>query len=386
VKVLRPAGSPSAICALSAAATLAALLLVPVAGTAPAAARVGASAESGNGKGRPVALGRDQPTPLDSLALLLLERASRAEQTTTYDGVQFVSTWGAAGTTSQLIEVEHLPGEGTALRLHGTPGAREVSLFRPARNQVLGGVGQDSLHLLASNYDLTYDGQASVAGRRADVVTVFQRGVAGSGEVAARFWLDVQSGVPLRREVYDDAGRTVRASAFVDVRVGEPVWMSHPHPRSPDPWDDPLTVAQLADLRTNGWACPDRLGGGLTLQVARLLPDSGERIVHLAYSDGLSSVSVFEQRGRLDVEAMAGFRPVSMGEGVIHVREGIPRYLVWTSGGRVFTVVADAPAATVREVVATLPPPDGDRSRLSEVTARIGRGMARVASWFSPLD
>jgi negative regulator of sigma E activity len=357
---LAGAGRPTALTLISLVVVMS-LVLPP---SAPATART--IAPTGE---------RDE---MDPRALLLLERASRADEATAYDGVQFISAWGPHGATSHLVEIDNMPGRGTAVRLHGTPGVEETAAFRAAEAGVAPTGANSALRLLARNYDLAYAGQDAVAGRAADLVEVQRRDDAG---LAARFWLDAQTGVPLRREVYDRAGRTIRASAFVDVRVGEPVWMTHLPPLLPDPEEARMSPDRLAALREAGWTCPERVGGGLALQGARRLEDARGPIVHLTYSDGLSTVSLFEQRGRLDVSRLAGFQPVPMGDGVVHVREGVPRYLVWSAGGSVYTVVADAPPETVGEVMAALPAAEGSDTG---VVPRIRRGILRVASWFSP--
>ena len=104
-------------------------------------------------------------------------------------------------------------------------------------------------------------------------------------------------------------------------------------------------------------------------------------MVHLAYSDGLATVSVFEQRGRLDDAGLDGFRQVRLGGGTVHVRDGVPAQLVWMSDDTVFTVVTDAPDETVAAVVAALPMPEPADTGLM---ARLGRGFSRAAAWFAP--
>jgi short-subunit dehydrogenase len=77
----------------------------------------------------------------------------------------------------------------------------------------------------------------------------------------------------------------------------------------------------------------------LTLVDARR---GGEQdIVHLSYSDGIASVSVFEQRGRLDEDGLAGHRRQAADGHAVWVRGEVPRRVVWSSGGTVYTVVAD---------------------------------------------
>ena len=78
-------------------------------------------------------------------------------------------------------------------------------------------VGRGAVALLTRYYSLRMGTADRVAGRETDVVEAVRPGA--DGRVVARFWLDRESGVVLRREVYDAAGRAVRVSAFTDVRL-----------------------------------------------------------------------------------------------------------------------------------------------------------------------
>jgi sigma-E factor negative regulatory protein RseB len=101
-------------------------------------------------------------------------------------------------------------------------------------------------------------------------------------------------------------------------------------------------------------------------------------VLGLGYSDGLSVVSVFEQRGHLAAR-LDGWRKATVNGHEIFVAEPDQRSLTWSSRGMVYTVMADAPAGTVDAVVGVLPhdAPAGFWKRMS-------RGMARLASWVNP--
>lgn len=331
---------------------------------------------------RGVAVRTDAVDPSGAEALRLLERASDAEAATTYSGVQFVASWsGQPGVSrSHLVRVEHVPGMGTAVEVLDTGDGLEAGSHREAVGAGGSPGRAEALRLLARNYALATAGSATVAGREVDLVEVRHREDTGAGALAARFWLDRDSGVLLRREAYDESGRTVRASSFLDVSIGEPVRMPDVALRLPDAEDGRMGPQGVAAMRAQGWFCPRELAEGLILLEARALEDDSGPIVHLVYSDGLATVSVFEQRGHLDGSALEGFRTARLGDGVVHVRDGMPRHVVWVAEGTVYTVVADASAETTAAVVAALPLPGEDGS--SGVMSRIGRGLSRAASWF----
>jgi sigma-E factor negative regulatory protein RseB len=101
-------------------------------------------------------------------------------------------------------------------------------------------------------------------------------------------------------------------------------------------------------------------------------------VLDLAYSDGLSVVSVFEQRGNLAAK-LAGWQKITVAGHAIYAAEPDQRSLTWASRGMVYTVMADAPAQTVDTVIGVLPhdKPPGFWKRMS-------RGFARLASWVNP--
>lgn len=366
-RTLRRGLTPSALIGSVAAVVLVALLLAT-----PARATQTAPAASG-----------ERPTGSDAAALRLIERAAGADATTTYEGTQFVASWGARS-SSHLLLVRHGPDVGTSVRDLGT-GGRSAPAVRKDDEAVSALDNAQALDLLTRNYHVVTAGQDWVAGRAADVIDAWRRAEHRAHPVAS-FWLDRETGVLLRRESYDRDGKTVRGSAFFDIRVDASVI----------PTDDKLSVREppagrVADARQlaesdlqaiarAGWTCPRRLADGLELRGARSLPDPAGKVMHLAYSDGLATVSVFEQRGRLDDADLDGFRQVSLGGGTIYVHDGIPQQLVWMSRDTVFTVVTDAPDETVAAVVAGLPRAEPSDAGLM---ARLGRGFARAAAWFA---
>ncbi|HJZ02066.1 MAG TPA: hypothetical protein VJ305_15180, partial [Streptosporangiaceae bacterium] len=144
------------------------------------------------------------------------------------------------------------------------------------------------------------------------------------------------------------------------------------------PWPDPLSAPQLLSMRGHGWLIPPGLPYGLSLYTGALAATSTGTVLDLGYSDGLSVVSVFEQRGNLAAK-LAGWQKTTVAGHVIYAAEPDQRSLTWSSRGIVYTVIADAPAQTVDAVVGALPhdTPPGFWKRMS-------RGLARMASWANP--
>jgi len=326
----------------------------------------------------------------DTAAVRLLRQAAGAADATAYSGVQYLSSWGSDGaSTSVVIEVTHVPGKGSMVQVRPTPGSGGIQVYENDQGDRAQGMGgqnlaggrAQALALLERKYDVELAAREDVAGRPADVVEVRRP----DGSLAARLWLDAATKMLVRREITDGRGRMTRASAFVELRVGRSGLPPTPSDESPvqaaRPWDRRLEPADLARLRDRGWAVPRTLPGGLELYDARSGDDGGE-VVHLSFSDGLSTVSLFEQKGRLDARQLASWRRQNIGGTRVYVRDTLPRRVVWASGGKVYTVLADAPEDTVDSVIGQLP----HSTPRSGVLPRLSRGLARVGSWLNPFS
>lgn len=322
-------------------------------------------------------------------AVAVLQRAADAARNQPYVGTQFLSSWTGGSTTSVLVDVTHVPGLGSLLRVAPNAGGRggggsvlEADIAGSPNSgpaAPLPGLDAVPLALLQANYDVSMAPPQSCVGRPAQVVDVRRRG--GDSSLAGRFWVDTATGLVLRREVFAAGGRTVRASAFVNVNTDAVPTLAESAPTaSGQPAGEPVSAAELDRLRAAGWVAPTRLGSDLALYDARSTGAGRSQMLHLSYSDGLSTVSLFEQPGRLNPTTLGGWQQQRIGSTEAYVRDSSPQRVAWSGAGTVYTVVADAPAQMVAAVVAALPsgePPRGVRSR-------IAHGLARVASWLNP--
>jgi len=331
----------------------------------------------------------------EAAALTLLRRAAAAETATSYRGRKLFGSWSASGGESVLADVRHEPGQGTRLRITsaGGPTGRDKSGGEEEIAEAGGELDQQALALLTDQYSLRIGDSTRCAGRAA---TVVEATPIDGGVVAGRFWVDDDSGLLLRRELYDDSGQTVRSTAFLDLDVTTaPVAPLLTRPSggysAPGVEADPpagrdgklLDDAALDRLRADGWVLPDALPTGLVLYRARVVEvDGGGQAVQLTYSDGLFAASLFTQRGRLDTSALRGFTPTKLGGAVVYSRSGLYRQLVWVGGEIVFTLVSDAPDARLEQIVRVLPHTEPS----STMRSRIGRGIDRMGSWINPFE
>ena len=298
----------------------------------------------------------------EAAALALLERASQAGRRLTYSGTQYVTSWRGDTTSSAVVELHHDPSRGsvvTGADEHAAP----TSVLDPRM-----------LTRLESAYALEVAGPGRCTGREAVVVDARRL----DGSVAGRFWVDRDSGVLLRREVFDGGGHRVRSSAFVDLEIHGQSWTSSPllslAARGGAERPAPEAVQRL---RGDGWHVPEELPEGFRLFETR----REDEVLHLAYTDGLSTLSLFAQGGELGSEPMKGFSAEQVDGRPVWVRRAAPERVVWSGGDHVWTLVSDAPEDAVHAAVAALP---RDPAPDTGLRARLGRGLSRLAGMLNP--
>jgi hypothetical protein len=350
------------------------VVLIDSPGGSPAGA---GSADRAGAPARPPAV---PATPAAAAALRLMRAAAAACGTVAFHGVQ-VDSWPAAGRAAAQVQVWHQPGQAVlAQYAAGAPAAD-----RPAGRSPAGTALPDQadvltitaplLTLMRQHYLLTYAGPGRADGRAARVIEVRRP----AGGLAARYWLDRATGLPLRRELYDQRGRVVAEVAFAELRLGPAPAGAMPSAAA-RPWPGQLTAARRAALRAAGWPLPRAVAGDLSLFAATQTVTPSGRVVELSYSDGLSVVSVFVQRGELPAR-LPGWRPIADPGHEVYALDPGDQSVAWSAGGYVVTVISDAPAGTAARAVAVRPA----GNRPPGFWSRMARGFRRLLSWANPL-
>jgi len=319
-------------------------------------------------------------------AVRLLSQAAQAAIVTSYQGQEVATRWSEGGGSVLVSSVWHVSGGQTVTQTMD-PGASlssEPYLSSDTDSQApegVLGVTAPLVQLLESHYVVAYAGTGSADNRTAQVVEAWR----ADGSIAARFWLDDATKLPLERVVFDTAAHVISQDVFVDVSFSPGASPQQAAPASArvsagsrGPWTDPLSRHQLLALRHHGWVVPSELPGSLSLFTGAETQAAAGTVLDFGYSDGLSVVSVFEQHGNLP-DKMPGWRKTKIGSHAVFVAEPDQRSLTWSGHGTVYTVVADAPAQTIDAVVGALPHdgPTGFWKRMS-------RGITRLASWANP--
>jgi sigma-E factor negative regulatory protein RseB len=330
--------------------------------------------------GTPVTVFSDVAASQQAYALRLLAQAAAAGQATTYQGVEVTSQSGVDGTVTVVSQVWHQGGGLTLIRT-STGGTPVVSYDSGDRSPAgVFGVTSDQITLLGKHYVAAYRGGGSASGMPAEIVDVYRF----DGSLAARFWLDTRTLVPLQRQDFDAADKLVSDELFTQVRFGplteQPAAAATNAPAlasSPDSaWvGTGSPVAAVSSLAKRGVRVPGTLLAGLPLYAAAWSGTGTGQVTDLEYSDGLSVISLFVQRGTL-AASMTGWQPLSLDGLRVYVSG---HSVTWAGRGEVYTMIADAPPQTVAEAIAAVP--GGGQPGL---VGRLGRGFDRLAHLVDP--
>jgi sigma-E factor negative regulatory protein RseB len=362
---------------------------------APATARAGVRnnvAAVQRADGAPVTVLNQVTVSQKVEGMRLLDGAADASRSTSYHGTELISQSSVDGSVKTVSQVWHQSGGLTLVETSDTTSAAarpanvSVASSDPASESPEGvfGVTKSLVALLGKHYVAVDRGGGTAVGRKAAVVDLYRF----DGSLAARYWLDKQTEVPLRRELFGTADQVISQDSFVQVKfgalavsqiAGAGAIRAQSH-ASDQPGAQPAWVAAapgevLASLAGKGWQVPGSLPGDLPLYAAASANTASGEVVDLEYSDGLYVVSVFAQRGTLAAK-MPGWRQVSVGGQQAFVSG---HSVTWAVPGFVYTVIADAPPETVTQVVEALP-----RDSSPGVLDRLGRGFMRIARAFNP--
>ncbi len=311
----------------------------------------------------------------DARAVRWLRRAALAPSEVAYSARRDVTWHTSTGESTATLDVEHAPEQGTSYAATNRAASGTATFLAQSDAASSGTPSGTAVDQLISSYDLSLDGSDTVDGRPATVITASRDG----GSVA-RFWIDDATGLLLRREMYDD-GNLIRVSQLSDLQTSDAGFMKHLPPELEAPVGTRLSIDFAPALTDHGWACPPDLPSDFELTLLHRL-EGAHDVMHAVYSDGLSTVSVFEERGILDASTLTGYRQVTANSSSVWVQQGLPTVVVWQADATVYTMVTDAPPSTTAELVAALPHEADQHAQSAD--NRVGRGLVRIGSALLP--
>lgn len=192
---------------------------------------------------------------------------------------------------------------------------------------------------LAESYRIRKGGVVRVAGLEAQALVLEPRDDLRYGHT---LWAEVQSGLLLKARTVDEAGQVIEQFTFSDVRIGGEVGDDLLKPRFADVDGWHVVNARGSELAKadSGWVVSEPVPGYALSSVMRrpLGPERGQA-VHMVFSDGLASVSVF-------IEPLGGAAAVGLGplaNGAINIYKRV-------LAGHLITALGEVPERAVRRI------------------------------------
>jgi negative regulator of sigma E activity len=221
-----------------------------------------------------------------------------------------------------------------------------VTENRAADDQV---VANDDVALLVANYRAVPAGSEVIADRRAETIDLMNR---YTGARTLRLWLDEQTHVVLAKEQYNVDGSLAWRTRYDAIRFTNTIprqiftadlprdfvtsnGRSYGHP------SEDLTRA-IADCGFTPIG-PKYLPEGFAVVTADLTEIKGVKNLHLVYSDGIRTMSLFENATDRAVD-FGGLQPKTTsfeGHPAQYVRDGPTTLLAWREHDLEFALVGD---------------------------------------------
>lgn len=194
-------------------------------------------------------------------------------------------------------------------------------------------------------YDLRLDGQDTVAGRGAQIVTVQPMDPYRYGY---RLWLDQDTAMPLKIQMRDEGGGVLEQILFTEIRMPEQIPDAALQPSLDIEGFKMMRGAAVRDgeeMPTADWRAADVPAGFmLTMVKSKYAPGADMPTEQLVYSDGLASVSVF-----IESEQTQG------GTGGASSMGAANAYTT-SRDGHLITAVGEVPVRTVERIALSTAP------------------------------
>lgn len=272
------------------------------------------------------------PTAADPL--VWLSRIASAASELNYSGT-FIYQSGPIAETSRITHFVDATGEHERLEvLDGSPrqvirNNDEVWCVFPDRKTVIADRSGNqrsfparlptALSRITENYEVRKGKVSRVAGFDAQLVMLQPRDGLRYGHM---LWADVNSGLLLKARMVDENGGAIEQFMFSDVRIGEGIKAdtSRPDFGKDSGWKVVAAHGAAVEVKDSGWRLATPLAGyALESVVRRPLGKDQRDVLHMVFSDGLASISVFVEP--LDATASSNTGPLASGAINIYRRE-----------------------------------------------------------------
>lgn len=287
-----------------------------------------------------------------------LNKMARAVRTTNYEGTVI----RVKDDRTEVLKVVHVIADGIVHEkivtqegngLEIIRNGNEIQCILPDKKSVLVDEWNKESSLFSTlpatdirfggQYDVLFDGEARVAGRKTVVLAVKPHDEYRFGH---RVWLDTKTGFPLQTMLIGDDGRAIEQVKFADIELDREILASALQPTNSTDGFRWITEPQRKEIRAvdSRWNSDNLPPGFRVLSThAEQLPGSDATVTHIRLSDGLVDVSVFVQPGAGELA-------------VERSRVGASNSYSYAIDGHVVTAVGDVPAATVEQIAISMQP------------------------------
>jgi negative regulator of sigma E activity len=323
---------------------------------------------------------RAPAAPADSNALV--RAAIDAPRHVSYVGQLQTIRWGMRVASATIQRVEHLAPSSTRrtfLAPEDLYGQYDITLGttttkidpREHRAMVTENPSSDNastlnsnLALLAANYRAVAGPVEIVAARPSTTVSLVNR---YTGELMMRLWIDNDTRIVLAKEAYRPDGSLAWRSRFDEIRytneipsddfsvVIPPGFQEVEGRRFADVTDDLQRTFDEAGFKPVN---PQYLPDGFHIIGAESSTIDGVHNIHLLYSDGIRTLSLFEN----DVDSTPDFGGVKPsvthfeGHDAQYIKDGPTMLLSWREHGLAFTLIGDLDLKGLTDIAASVIP------------------------------
>jgi len=289
----------------------------------------------------------------------VLQKAAAAARALSYKGIFVCQT----GKQMKSVQITHLfDGTNEFARnviLDGTPRevlsqSGNVVIYNPQNEKVIieKRRGQNmfpavlplNLESVKASYSLRPAADERVAGRQTQVLILEPR---DSLRYSYKFWIDSEYGLLLKSVMFNNRNEVMESIAFNQVELMKTVeldWFKPKidHNKSYVMEDEQVVIAD--DHLPADWEIKELPAGYRKVdQMMRRVPGKAGPIVHVIFSDGLASVSLFiEHIARTD-------KSKAMPRSTL-TTAGNTSFFASVNGGHLVTVVGEVPEATVVQI------------------------------------
>lgn len=307
------------------------------------------------------------PTPATGDPNALVREALDSPRHVSYVGQLQTIRWGTRVANATIQRVEHLAPSSTRrtfLAPEALYGEYDITLgttttkIDPKQKRALisenpssdnASTMNNNILLLAANYRAVVGPVEIVAARPATTITLVNK---FSGERMMRLWIDNETKVVLAKEAYHQDGSLAWRSRFDEIRFTNQIPSGIFAPTIPPGFQEvegrrfaAITDDLQRTIDDAGFKPinPKYLPDGFRVIGAENSIVNGKRNLHLLYSDGIRSLSLFENNADAEPD-FGGIKPsITHFEGheAQFVKDGPTTLIAWREHGLAFTLVGD---------------------------------------------